>query len=353
MTLADLPFYSAFAGVGGFDLGFQRAGLRCVGQSELIESRRGVLAKHFPDTPIQGDIRDVRGSHITGDPDLFCGGFPCKDTSIAAPHRRGLDGARSGLFYDFARLVGEYLRLVDHARPRWVVLENTPGLLRSNQGRDMAAVALGLEALGYGWAYRVVDGGSLGTPQRRERVVVVAHRGGDPRPALAVLGDEGAGREVAAPYQVGRAARGPRAVERVGDDGRVLIWRKSARARKSLAAGGYETWVPATHGNTLTGFDGGASTRQTHLMLQDGRLRTLTLTEWERLSGFPDDWTADLPTSERFSTLGDCFHVGTAEWLGTRLMAVHRALAAHPRIFDAHPQEQAEVEADQQLALFA
>jgi DNA (cytosine-5)-methyltransferase 1 len=230
--------------------------------------------------------------------------------------------------------VGEYLRLVDATRPRWLVLENTPGLLTSNNGRDMAAVVMGLEDLGYGWSYRVVDGGSLGTPQRRERVVVVAHRGGDPRPALAVLGDEGPGREATAPYQVGRGARGPRAVASPDDNAGVLIWRKSARARKSIAEGGYETWVPATHGNTLTGFDGGLATRQTHLLLQDGRLRTLTLTEWERLSGFPDGWSTGMPTAERFGALGDCFHVGTAEWLGRRLMAVNTALAAHPALFD-------------------
>lgn len=132
-----------------------------------------------------------------------------------------------------------------------------------------------------------------------------------------------------------------------------MIWRKSARARKSLAAGGYETWVPATHGNTLTGFDGGGPLRQTHLIAQHGRLRTLTLTEWERLSGFPDGWTEGMPETERFGTLGDCFHVGTAEWLGARITAVHNALAAHPRLFDAAtgPAEFATV--GEQLALFA
>lgn len=348
----SIDFYSTFAGIGGFDLGFEAAGMRCIGQTELIGHRRDVLARAWPDVPRQGDICDVTGDSI-GDPDLISAGFPCKDLSKAAPHRRGLDGARSGLYYEFTRLVAEYLRLVDHARPRWLVLENTPGLLSSNGGRDMAAVVLGLEALGYGWAYRVVDGGSLGTPQRRERVVVVAHRGGDPRPCWAVLGDEGAGPEVARPYRVGRGQSGPRAVVDPAEHGGVLIWRKSARARKSLAEGGYETWVPAVHGNTLTGFDGGGPLRQTHLIAQDGRLRTLTLTEWERLSGFPAGWTDGMPTSERYGTLGDCFHPGTAEWLGRRLVAVHDALAAHPALFDDLSDVAAAAVPGEQLALFA
>lgn len=79
--------------------------------------------------------------------------------------------------------------------------------------------------------------------------------------------------------------------------------------------------------NTLTGFDGGASTRQTHLIAQNGRLRTLTLTEWERLNGFPDGWTAAVTSdSARYTMLGNAMHVGMAEWLGRRLMHVHQTL---------------------------
>lgn len=347
----SIDFYSAFASIGGFDLGFERAGMTCIGQAELIEARRGVLARHWPDVPQQGDICDVTGDSI-GNPDLICGGFPCKDLTIGKGHRKGLDGARSGLYFEFTRLVGEYLRLVEHARPRWLVLENTPGLLTSNGGRDLARVAVGLEELGYGWAYRVVDGRHLGTAQRRPRVVVVAHRGGDPRPALAVLGDGEAGRETAPSSRVGRGPRGLRPAGSPADSAGALIWRKSARARASLDAGGYETWVPAEHSNTLTGFDGGLADRQTHLLLQDGRLRTLTLTEWERLSGFPDGWTDTLAQSERFATLGDCFHVGTAEWLGRRLLAVHEGLAAHPTLF-ADLAEHSPAAVGDQLALFA
>lgn len=105
-----------------------------------------------------------------------------------------------------------------------------------------------------------------------------------------------------------------------------MIWRKSARARKAIRLGGYETWVNDGYANTLTGFDAGAATRQTHLLLQAGRLRTLTLTEWERLQGFPDGWTQGIPDSARFTALGNAMHVGMATWLGQRLLAVHESL---------------------------
>jgi DNA (cytosine-5)-methyltransferase 1 len=111
----------------------------------------------------------------------------------------------------------------------------------------------------------------------------------------------------------------------------VIVWRKSARARASLAKGGYETWVASADANTLTGFDGGNATRQTHLLLQDGRLRTLTLREWERLQGFPDEWTAMVRSdSARYQQLGNAVAVPMAQWLARRLVAVDAALPMIP-----------------------
>lgn len=79
--------------------------------------------------------------------------------------------------------------------------------------------------------------------------------------------------------------------------------------------------------NTLTGFDGGGPARQTHLIAQQGRVRTLTHTEWERLQMFPDGWTEGLPDSARFTALGNAMHVGMAEWLGRRFASVASRVA--------------------------
>lgn len=326
-------YASAFAGIGGFEVAFRSLGWEATFMSEINKHRNALLRRQFGDhVNVEGDISDVSGTAL-GRIRALIGGFPCKDTSIGKGHREGLAGRYSGLFYEFLRLLGEYMRLVDELGPEWVLIENTPGLLTSNGGRDMAAVVGGLEERGYGWAYRTVDGrafpdpdGRL-TPQRRARVLVLGHRSGDPAIPFQVLGDGGAGGEAAHPSADGTRAQGrpgPR-LTLVGDldDDEVIIWRKSARPTKSLAKGGYETWIRNdSFYNVLTAFDAGLATRQTHLVRQNGRLRTLTPIEWERLQGFPDGWTDGMPDSERLNSLGDAIHTGTALWAARRIEAM-------------------------------
>ena len=323
-----LTWASAFTGIAGFEQG----GFESKVMVENDPACQQVLGRHYPNVMKKGDICDVKGTEI-GKVDGLVGGFPCGDTSVGKPNRLGLAGPRSGHYFEFVRLLAEYQRLVDELNPRWVVIENPVGLLSSpgmgsdgvdRRGWDMAAVVRGLEDLGYGWAYRVVDGRYLGTPQKRERVIVVGHRGGDPRPAWQVLGDEDPGGEAAHP-RTERQERRPRA-RRGPEEGGTLIWRKSARARASLAKGGYETWKPAEFANTLAGFDFGLATRQTHLLFQGGSLRTWSLTEWERLQGFPDGWTEGLADSVRARLLGNAMHTGMANWLNTRIETVSAGL---------------------------
>ena len=111
---------SLFAGIGGFDLGFERAGMRVAWQVELDPYCRAVLARHFPDAARFEDVCEV-GARNLAPVDLICGGFPCQDLSPAG-RGAGIDGARSGLWAEFARIVREL-------RPRYVVVENVPALL--------------------------------------------------------------------------------------------------------------------------------------------------------------------------------------------------------------------------------
>jgi len=318
-----VKYASAFAGIGGFDLAFEREGWTVTAQIEKNKQRLKVLARHFANAPRIERIEDASGSDI-GRPDLVVGGFPCEGVSIGAPNRVGLADARSALYWEFRRLLDELLRLTDYARPRWVVIENAPGLLRSprsSPGADMAAVVNGLETLGYGWAYRVVDSHDLGSTQRRQRLIVVGHRGGDPRPAWEVLDDTGGGAKATRPRHVG-PRRGPASPASPSGPSGELIWRKSARPRAALSKGGYETWVASEFSNVLTKFDAGRSDRQTHLLIQNGRLRTLTPLEWERLQGFPDNWTAGLSDSAREQACGDAMNVVMATWLARRIATV-------------------------------
>lgn len=320
----SLNFASLFAGIGGFDLGFTRAGMTCTVQVENAPNSVKVLRERFPTTPRGGDVRDVRGTDL-GRPDLIVAGFPCKDlTARKTGGRAGLAGDDSSLYWEFHRLVGEHLRLVDETRPRWTVLENVPGLLTSNRGRDMAAVALGLEHRGYGWAYRVVDSADVGSAQRRKRVVIVGHRGGDPRPAWEVLADRPAGNGSGGVRK--QPPGGQLTLVRPGAREGVRVYRRRANARAAAALGGYHAYEDATFYNTLASSDGPAPTMQKHLVEQSGRLRGLTPLEWERLQGFPDDWTRAAAYSARYKALGDAMNVDLAYWLAKRILAVDTAV---------------------------
>ena len=170
MTLTAV---SLFAGVGGFDLAMQRNGINVVAAVEIDDKARAVLARRFPDTRLFPDVtkvsaHDLRDAGFVPDRGIITGGFPCQDLSVAG-RRKGLAGERSGLFWHI-------IRLVDELHPRWIVLENVPGLLSSEGGRDMGIVLGALGDSGYGVAYRVLDAQHFGVPQRRRRVFIVAGR---------------------------------------------------------------------------------------------------------------------------------------------------------------------------------
>ncbi|MBT3135450.1 DNA cytosine methyltransferase [Alteromonas sp. ALT199] len=161
---------SFFAGIGGFDLGCERAGMEVVFQCEVNSFCQKVLKKHWPSVPLHGDINSLQAEDVP-EANVWCGGFPCQDVSLANQgKRKGLKGERSGLFYKYAELVEE-------RRPEWLVIENVPGLLNSHKGQDFRVLIGILEELGYGISWRVLDAKYFGTPQRRRRVYIVASLG--------------------------------------------------------------------------------------------------------------------------------------------------------------------------------
>lgn len=161
---------SFFSGIGGIDLGLERAGMEIAFQCEILPFGQSILRKHWLGTPLKSDITEVQKSDIP-DVDLFAGGFPCQDLSLANQgKRKGLEGSRSGLFY-------KYAELIEAKGPRWVFIENVPGLLNSAQGKDFKIVLSTLDELGYGVSWRVLDAKFFGTPQRRRRTYIVGSRG--------------------------------------------------------------------------------------------------------------------------------------------------------------------------------
>lgn len=192
---------SCFSGVAGFDQGFERAGFETAWFIENDPHCQSVLRRHWPDTPIYGDIREVRGKDLES-VHVMCGGWPCQDHSVAG-HRKGFGGERSGLFWEFARLIAE-------CRPAWVVAENVAGLL--SQPQEFASILRALDELGYVGGWRILDAKYHGVPQRRRRVFFVAGAGGLGRRAAEVLFESpgGAGNSQTR-GEAGQGAAGPSA----------------------------------------------------------------------------------------------------------------------------------------------
>ena len=156
---------SLFSGIGGFDLGLERAGMRVRWQVEIDPYCQRVLAKHWPHVQRYGDIQSVDWGTV--EPvDVLCGGFPCQDISLAGKGA-GLAGERSGLWF-------EYAKAIEALAPRYVLIENVSAL----RARGLDQVLGALATLGYDAEWEVLSACAFGAPHTRERVFVLAYAKG-------------------------------------------------------------------------------------------------------------------------------------------------------------------------------
>ena len=354
---------SLFAGVGGFDLGAERAGYEVIGQVEIDKKCQEVLRRRFPQALLHDDVTTAvawaKESNLVGRVDIVCGGFPCQDVSVAGK-RTGIAGARSGLFWDAIHFAQE-------VQAHTVVLENVPGLLSSNQGRDFGVVLSTLADAGYSHVeWRVLDSQFFGVPQRRRRVFIIGTsrnpRGGS---ILAeresVQGNPTKGRKarqkstkstanstgtsgIIGSDLVGTLAA--RDYKGVGNqyvaENKLVVYNKSRRAQNDQD---FETWIEGGVVPTLNAFDNGDirattlfvqaydelndSLSEVHHTLRAGTkqstgvlttsVRRLTPMECERLQGFPDNWTEGQPMTQRYKQMGNAVTVPVAQWVFERL----------------------------------
>lgn len=220
--------------------------MRVLWQVEIDPFCREVLNKHWPDVPVYGDIREVRGKEVAN-VDVLCGGFPCQDISNAG-RREGIQGARSSLWKEYARLVGEI-------RPRYVIVENVSAL----RSRGLDVVLADLSAFGYDAEWDCIRASDVGAPHRRDRLWLVAYpqcesvrveprRGSGPgREGAALAGLDGEARSLAdADRDDGgsRRTRGP-AAGGAGEPVAERALQDSRRVFRDLADagdGGQEAW---------------------------------------------------------------------------------------------------------------
>lgn len=204
--MTDLTAVSLFAGIGGFDLALARAGVKVVAAVEIDPAARKVLARHFPDTVLFEDVREVTGDTLRAagfvpGRGIVTAGWPCQGNSVAG-RRGGLADPRSGLWSHVRRLLAE-------TSSAWFIGENVPGLLSVNNGRDFRIVLDDLADLGMGICWRILDAQHFGVPQRRRRVIVIGRAGGDARgPVEVLLEPEGRARDCAPGGEAGQEVAG-------------------------------------------------------------------------------------------------------------------------------------------------
>lgn len=286
---------SFFAGIGGFDLALERHGFRTVFQCEINDFCTTVLEHHWPEVDRYADIRSLDPQDIP-DSDIWCGGFPCQDVSVArgAKGREGLKGKNSGLFFPF-------LSLIRDRQPSVILLENVVGLLSSHNGQDFRIILEELTSLGYSVAWRIMNSRYFGAPQSRPRVFICASKK-DPELPLRTLFEALPG------AQAGSRRAGFLEVDRCKTSGALV-----PRVAYCLAA--------------TSGRHTGTDWSRTYISYQSA-VRRLTPEECEGLQGFPRDWTnvakhkfrnaADSDTP-RYQALGNAVAVPVVEWIAKRL----------------------------------
>lgn len=166
-TDTKLRVLDLFSGIGGFSLGLERTGgFETVAFCEIDKRARQVLRKHWPTTPIFEDVTTLTGADI-GTVDVICGGFPCQDISVAG-NGAGLEGARSGLWWEFHRLIKEI-------RPQVVIAENVAAL----RARGLDQVLRSLSEIGYDAEWHCISASAVGAPHQRDRIWIVAYPNND------------------------------------------------------------------------------------------------------------------------------------------------------------------------------
>jgi len=292
---AGLSVAGLFAGIGGIELGLQRAGHESELLCEIEPGARRVLESRFAGIAACDDVTQLDELPPVG---LVAAGFPCQDLSQAGS-KQGIGGSKSGVVEHLFRL----LEGPEARRPPWVLIENVSYMLRLDAGHAMGYLVERLEALGYAWAYRVVDARAFGIPQRRQRVLLLAGREQDPAPVL-----------------LARDADEPEGVDAIGPVAAAsaygFYWTEGRRG-----LGWARDAIPTLKGGSRVGIPSPPAIWRPG----EGSFGLPSLEDAERLQGFPAGWTEPAdevysrPRRYRWSLAGNAVCVPVAEWVGRRL----------------------------------
>ena len=290
---------SLFAGIGGFELGFKKAGIETSMICEIDPVAQHVLAANMPNAQIVSDICDLK--ELPKDTDILCAGFPCQDISTI--------GIKTGLSGERSSLVKEVFRLLKKRKVEWVIFENVSNMLYLRNGEAINTIVTELEALGYNWAYRMIDSIAF-LPQKRRRVFVVASLHHNPCDVI-----------LSGNSQIEQGAITIEALtEPCG-----FYWTEG-----KYAIGLYQNAVPTLKVGSSIGIPSSPA-----IAFPDGTIGTPDIRDAERLQGFPIDWTKVAEEvakpSVRWRLVGNAVTVDVITWLAEKIKSPERYDNSHDK----------------------
>ena len=333
-----MNFIDLFAGIGGFRLGLEGVGgegglgnkeepqetdgdtgtndvcvegggqpFRCVYSNEWDKYAAQIYKKNFGECD-ERDIRTINADEIP-DHDLLCAGFPCQAFSVAGK-RLGFEDTRGTLFFEIARIL-------KHKRPRYFLLENVKGLLSHDKGKTFQTILGVLSDLGYGTQWQVLNSKHFGVPQNRERVFIIGHFRGKPRPKVFPLAEDDGlhssphgAKKRRSQAKLSSTIRG----SNMKADHTFIIHNKyGGFGEKKLRK--FTDYSP-----TIRTPKGGGHIPD---VVEGMRIRRLTPIECERLQGFPDDWTEGVSDTQRYKCLGNVVTTNVVMVIGNKLKQEH------------------------------
>ena len=307
--MKTIKYIDLFAGVGGFRYGIENirsakqvicersnsnnniknklVEWKCLYSNEWNKYANQCYKKHYGECDNR-DIRTVPTSDIP-DHDLLCAGFPCQSFSIAGK-RLGFEDTRGTMFFEIARIIRD-------KRPRYFLLENVKGLLSHDEGKTFQTILGVLSDLGYEYQWQVLNSKDFGVPQNRERVFIVGHSRGTPRPEVfPIIGEGGQDCKI---YGRATGINGHDYLKRIYSD-------EGASPKLPTGTGGNHYAKIISKTIRVGGGKSPHGSKQNWDSYEfDGVIRRLTPVECERLQGFPDGWTDGFSDSQRYKMMGN------------------------------------------------
>jgi DNA (cytosine-5)-methyltransferase 1 len=339
-----MKYISLFAGIGGFDLALDRLGYECVWANDFDKYAGQVYNSRFNRQIDSRDIRLVKTDELP-DFDLLVGGFPCQAFSIAGK-RLGFEDTRGTLFFEIARIIKD-------KRPKYFLLENVKGLLNHNRGETFQTILATINELGYESEWQILNSKNHGVPQNRERIFISGYIRGEPRPKIFPIGQSNAENII----QINNPIHSNnRVYDSNGISSALNTMQGGNRQPKIISLSNRRTEYRISDiSNTLTsnfrGYPDGdgrpavvtcesnkvaiptinpdrenkrqngrrlkengdisftLTSQDKHGVYDGMRIRRLTEIECERLQGFPDNWTKDISSTQRYKCLGNAVTV--------------------------------------------